>query len=92
MYVQVNSLAKQGTLKDKDRNAPRGANSGVMLDNDHRPPIESWERSKMKKKRSVIKADVSPSKGFSKPVDSHRELKQGMRQRLATDLAFRYLF
>ncbi|KAL8160885.1 hypothetical protein V2J09_012374 [Rumex salicifolius] len=86
---RANSLAKQCTLMDKDRNIGRGANSGIVLDNDHRPPTESWERSKMKKKRSVIKADVSPSKSSPKSADSHRELKQGVRQRLATDLTFR---
>lgn len=57
--------------------------------------IESWEKPKMKKKRSAIKADMS-SAGVSRTADTDRELKQGQhkfnndgRARMASSPSFR---
>ncbi|XP_059634804.1 uncharacterized protein LOC132277087 isoform X2 [Cornus florida] len=47
--------------------------------------LDGWEKSKMKKKRSVIKPDISPSTTATKPSDCYREPKHGMQPRLITD-------
>lgn len=46
--------------------------------------IDGWEKPKMKKKRSAIKADVS-SAGTSRTVDADREQKQGMQPKFSND-------
>ena len=72
---------------DRDREVLR-IPSSVAAQCEDRPlsiNVDGWERSKMKKKRSVIKPDVSPSTVAAKPVDGYREPKQGMQQRLLTD-------
>ncbi|KAL8093904.1 uncharacterized protein LOC141689122 isoform X2 [Apium graveolens] len=46
---------------------------------------DGWEKSKMKKKRSVIKAEMAPSSPASKAVDGYREPKQGALPRLLSD-------
>jgi hypothetical protein len=57
--------------------------------------IDGWEKPKMKKKRSAIKADMS-SAGASKTADTERELKQGQHKfnndgsvRMASSPSFR---
>lgn len=93
--LQANSLARHFTPmdRDRDRDVVRGENGGAVLINEQRLPIDSWERSKMKKKRSGTKAGISPSNISAKPVDGLPEIKQGMRQRLANEtLGFRYCF
>ncbi|GJM88324.1 hypothetical protein PR202_ga04374 [Eleusine coracana subsp. coracana] len=57
--------------------------------------IDGWEKPKMKKKRSAIKADMSSS-GGSRAADTDRELKQGQhkfnndgRARMASSPSFR---
>uniref|UniRef100_K3Z394 Uncharacterized protein n=1 Tax=Setaria italica TaxID=4555 RepID=K3Z394_SETIT len=46
--------------------------------------IDGWEKPKMKKKRSAIKADMS-SAGVSRSVDVDRESKQGMPHKFSGD-------
>ncbi|KAL6865065.1 hypothetical protein ACP4OV_016216 [Aristida adscensionis] len=46
--------------------------------------IDGWEKPKMKKKRSAIKADMS-STGASRTADLDRESKQGMQHKFSTD-------
>lgn len=46
--------------------------------------IDSWEKPKMKKKRSAIKADMSLA-GVSRNVDVDRELKQGTQHKFNND-------
>lgn len=46
--------------------------------------IDGWESSRMKKKRSIIKPDVSASLGLVKP-QCDRETKRGMQQKLGID-------
>ena len=47
--------------------------------------VDGWEKTKMKKKRSAMKPDVSPNLGSAKPMDGYREPKQGMQQRPVID-------
>ncbi|CAN6347220.1 unnamed protein product [Urochloa humidicola] len=46
--------------------------------------IDGWEKPKMKKKRSAIKADMSLASG-SRSVDVDRESKQGMQHKFSSD-------
>ncbi|KAL5202242.1 hypothetical protein ABZP36_013194 [Zizania latifolia] len=46
--------------------------------------IDGWEKPKMKKKRSAIKADISLT-GPSRTVDGDREQKQGMQHKFNND-------
>ncbi|CAL4907547.1 unnamed protein product [Urochloa decumbens] len=46
--------------------------------------IDGWEKPKMKKKRSAIKADMSLA-GVSRSVDVDRESKQGMQHKFSSD-------
>ena len=87
MDVRVNAMARSSGAIDRDREMLKLANSGGVQGEDRTLPIavDSWEKSKMKKKRSVIKSDVSPNVVSTKPIDSYREAKPGMQQRLISD-------
>lgn len=87
MDVRTNSLVRPSGTVDRDKEKLRIANNGVVQSEEQTLPIggDGWEKSKMKKKRSCIKLDVSPSTTLTKPVNTFQETKQGMQQRLATD-------
>ncbi|KAE9608149.1 hypothetical protein Lalb_Chr08g0232421 [Lupinus albus] len=87
MDVRTNSLVRPSGTVDRDKVMLRIANSGAVQGEERTLPIggDGWEKSKMKKKRSGIKPDGSPSTAMMKPVNSFHETKQGMQQRLATD-------
>lgn len=74
-------------IVDRDKEKLRIANSGVVQSEERTLPIggDGWEKSKMKKKRSCIKLDGSPSTTLNKPVNGFQDTKQGMQQRLAAD-------
>ncbi|KHN41566.1 hypothetical protein glysoja_045757 [Glycine soja] len=88
MDVRTNSLVRPSGTVDRDKEKLRIANNGVVQSEEQTLPIggDGWEKSKMKKKRSCIKLDVSPSTTLTKPVNTFQETKQGMQQRLVTDL------
>jgi hypothetical protein len=52
--------------------------SGLTADN-------SWEKPKMKKRRSIIKTDASSTAGLTRPVDGDRERKQEVVPKLGGD-------
>lgn len=85
MDVRNNSLVKPAGVLDRD--ISRLANSGAVQGEDRTLSVgvDGWEKAKMKKKRSGIKADGSPSMASSKHVDGYRESKQGMQQRPVND-------
>ncbi|KAG4932329.1 hypothetical protein JHK87_046331 [Glycine soja] len=87
MDVRTNSLVRPSGTVDRDKEKLRIANNGVVQSEERTLPIggDGWEKSKMKKKRSCIKLDGSPSTTLTKPVNTFQETKQGMQQRLATD-------
>ncbi|KAK0571137.1 hypothetical protein LWI29_011630 [Acer saccharum] len=87
MDVRNNALVRTSGAVDRDREMIRLANSGGVPGEDRTLSIgvDGWEKSKMKKKRSGIKPEVSPSFVSPKPMDGYREPKQGMQQRLVTD-------
>ncbi|GAB2218097.1 hypothetical protein Droror1_Dr00001315 [Drosera rotundifolia] len=88
---RANSNARPSMVIDKDRDVLRHPGSGVALSEDRPLSIgnDGWEKSKMRKKRSGIKPDVSPSKLTHKPVEGYREPKHGMQQRPAADIRSR---
>ncbi|KAM1047180.1 hypothetical protein ACFX2C_026572 [Malus domestica] len=91
MDVRSTSLVRPSGAVDKDREMPRLASSGAVQGEDRNlsVSVDGWEKSKMKKKRSGIKPDASPSMVSSKPIDGYRETKQGMQQRPVNDVRSR---
>lgn len=87
MDGRTNALSRPSGPIDRDREMLKLSNSGAVQVEDRALPIavDGWEKSKMKKKRSGIKPDVSPNMASTKPSDSYREAKQGMQQRLISD-------
>ncbi|KAG8636099.1 hypothetical protein MANES_16G099400v8 [Manihot esculenta] len=85
--VRGNSLVRPAGTVDRDREMLRLANTAAVQGDDRTLSIgvDGWEKTKMKKKRSVIKADVSPSLVSTKSTDGYRESKQGMQQRPVTE-------
>ncbi|XP_019433724.1 PREDICTED: uncharacterized protein LOC109340471 isoform X4 [Lupinus angustifolius] len=87
MDVRTNSVVRPSGTVDRDKEMLRIPSNGVFQGEERTLPIggDGWEKSKMKKKRSGIKPDGSPSTAMMKPVNTSHETKQGMQQRLATD-------
>ncbi|KAF7806763.1 uncharacterized protein G2W53_038924 [Senna tora] len=87
MDVRTNSLVRQSGAVDRDKEMLRLANSGSVQGEERTLPLggDGWEKSKMKKKRSCIKPDGSPSTALNKPIDVFQDSKQGTQQRLVTD-------
>lgn len=87
MDVRTNSLVRPLGTVDRDKEKLRIANNGVAQSEERNLPVvgDGWEKSKMRKKRSCIKLDGSPSTTLNKPASGFQETKQGIQQRLATD-------
>lgn len=87
MDVRGNPPARPSGAADRERDALRLANSSAVPGEDRSLSIgvDGWEKSKMKKKRSGIKPDVSSSSQSTKPVDSYDEVKQQLQQRPVSD-------
>ncbi|KAK9948021.1 hypothetical protein M0R45_003610 [Rubus argutus] len=90
MDVRSNTLVRPSGAVDRDREMLRLASGGAVQGEERNLSIgvDGWEKSKMKKKRSGIKPDVSPMV-TSKPVDGCREIKQGMQQKPVNDVRSR---
>ncbi|KAK6941351.1 hypothetical protein RJ641_026728, partial [Dillenia turbinata] len=87
MDVRSNALARPSGAVDRERELVKAANSSTVQSEDRSLPVgvDGWEKSKMKKKRSRIKPDVSPSLASVKSDDGIREHKLGIAQRVAPD-------
>lgn len=87
MDMRSNTLVRPTGAVDRDREMLRLPNSGAVQGEDRTLSIgiDGWEKTKMKKKRSGIKPDASPSTIPTKPMDGYREIKQGMQQRPVSD-------
>ena len=78
MDVRSNAIVRQSAL-DRDKDSIRPSNHTTVQGEDRSSiGIDGWEKSKMKKKRSGIKADGPSSLASNKAVDGYRELKQGI--------------
>ncbi|XP_022960944.1 uncharacterized protein LOC111461594 isoform X2 [Cucurbita moschata] len=87
MDVRGNAPVRPSGGADRERDALRLANSCAVPGEDRSLSIgvDGWEKSKMKKRRSGIKSDVSSSSQSTKPVDSYDEVKQQLQQRPVSD-------
>ncbi|XVF48956.1 hypothetical protein PTKIN_Ptkin03bG0229700 [Pterospermum kingtungense] len=87
MDMRNNALVRQPANADRDREMLRVSNSAAVQGEDRTLSggVDGWEKTKMKKKRSGIKPDVSPSVVSNKPIEGYREPKQGIQQRAASD-------
>ncbi|GJR04868.1 hypothetical protein Tco_0527852 [Tanacetum coccineum] len=87
--VCPNTPARSSVSVEKDREALRGPTSNGVQGEDRASPIvaDGWENAKMKRKRSVIKADAasSTSSVSSKSNDGYWEPKQGIYPRNLPD-------
>ncbi|XP_010262016.1 PREDICTED: uncharacterized protein LOC104600644 isoform X2 [Nelumbo nucifera] len=87
--VDANALSVPSGVMDRDREMVRVANSGAVQSEEKDRALsigmDGWERSKMKKKRSGIKSDVSSSTMSTRPLEGDRESKRAMQQRHGTD-------
>ncbi|XVE70645.1 hypothetical protein DITRI_Ditri10aG0087900 [Diplodiscus trichospermus] len=85
MDMRNNALVRQPGNADRDREMLRVSNNGAVQGEDRSGGVDGWEKAKMKKKRSVIKPDVSPSIVSTKPIEGYREPKLGMQQKAVSD-------
>ncbi|XP_022749947.1 uncharacterized protein LOC111299171 [Durio zibethinus] len=88
MDMRNNALVRLPGNADRDREMLKVSNSTVAVQAEERTlsgGVDGWEKAKMKKKRSGIKPDVSPSMVSTKPIEGYRESKQGIQQRPVTD-------
>lgn len=85
--VRANTPARPSGNMDRDREVLRLPHSGAAQVEERSLTTsgDGWEMTKMKKKRSGIKPDVSPSTVAPKPIDGYREPRQGMQPRLLAD-------
>ncbi|CAN4084946.1 unnamed protein product [Withania somnifera] len=92
LEVQASTPSRPSGIMDTDREIPRLPNGSTVQGEDWMSSIavEGWEKSKMKKKRSGIKPDTTGSSSTSKPIDGHREPKQGLPSRLIADGHLRF--
>ncbi|KAA3477160.1 Twist-related 1 [Gossypium australe] len=86
MDMRNNALVRQPGNADRDKEMLRVPNSGSVQGEDRTlsGSVDGWEKTKMKKKRSGIKPDVSPSMVSTK-LEGYRESKQGIQQRAVSD-------
>ncbi|PKA51890.1 hypothetical protein AXF42_Ash008119 [Apostasia shenzhenica] len=86
--VEANGSSRTSGLLERDKDMLRPSNSGgAQMDENERPfstGSDGWEKSKMKKKRSLIKSDASTSLGLVRPQGPDQEPKRGM-QKLGID-------
>ncbi|KAK4775246.1 hypothetical protein SAY86_010181 [Trapa natans] len=82
--VQGHVPSRASGLVDREKVFPKLAgSSSVCEDRTKSIGLDGWEKSKTKK-RSGIRPDAT-SVISTKPIDGHRELKQGVQQKLVSD-------
>ncbi|KAI4379556.1 hypothetical protein MLD38_005836 [Melastoma candidum] len=89
LEARANSFVRPSRPVDCEKESPKLPSGGVSQCEDQTLSsvgVEGWEKSKMKKKRSGIKADVSSVSDALKRIDGYRELNQGMQQRSIRDV------
>ncbi|KAK8654723.1 hypothetical protein V6N13_107325 [Hibiscus sabdariffa] len=91
MDMQNNALVRQSGSADRDREMLKVSNGAAVQGEDRTLSggVNGWEKAKMKKKRSGIKPDVSPSRVSTKTIEGYRESKQGIQQRVVSDVRSR---
>ncbi|XP_047319857.1 uncharacterized protein LOC124923904 isoform X2 [Impatiens glandulifera] len=89
--ARPNTPARPSGNADRDKETLRFSNSGAAQGEDRSLSVgvDGWEKSKIKKKRSGIKHDLSPCTGTSKANDGYREPKQGVHHKVVADVRSR---
>lgn len=88
MDARANSIARPSGSIDRDRDLFKPASGGATLPEEKGRPLATavdWDKSKMKKKRSVMKSDAPGNALLVRPHDGDQELKRGMQQKLMTE-------
>lgn len=85
---RANGTARPSVPVDRDKDIYKHVNGSTT------PPeergralptgVDGWEKSKMKKKRSVIKSDTSVTASLDRSVEGDREPKPAMQQKLTS--------
>ncbi|KAL0919568.1 hypothetical protein M5K25_011668 [Dendrobium thyrsiflorum] len=87
--VEANGTSRTSGPLERDKDILKSTNGsaaqGDENDRGFSTVVDGWERSRMKKKRSVIKSDVSASSGLVKS-QCDRETKRVMQQKLGSDV------
>ncbi|XP_020680414.1 uncharacterized protein LOC110098045 isoform X1 [Dendrobium catenatum] len=87
--VEANGTSRTSGPLERDKDILKSTNGsaaqGDESDRGFSTVVDGWERSRMKKKRSVIKSDVSASSGLVKS-QFDRETKRVMQQKLGSDV------
>lgn len=83
MDVQTNGTTRTSSPLERDKEMskpPINGSATQLVENDgaFSAVADGWERSKLKKKRSVIKSDALSSSGLSRS-QGEREVKRGMQ-------------
>ncbi|KAK4391828.1 hypothetical protein Sango_1960600 [Sesamum angolense] len=80
-----NPARPPGTM-DKGSDVIKVSNSSAVqgVDRTLSVSLDGWENSRMKKKRTGIKANAAPSSVATKPVGGDREAKQSMQPRISS--------
>lgn len=86
--ARANGTARPSVAIDRDKDVFKHVNGATT------PPeekgralsagVDGWEKSKMKKKRSVIKSDASATASLDRPAEGDREPRQAMQQKLTS--------
>ncbi|KAF5188912.1 serine/arginine repetitive matrix protein [Thalictrum thalictroides] len=91
MDVRANALGRSHGSMERDREM-LGLATAVQSEEKERTLVngfDSWEKSRMKKKRSGIKSEYSSSTVLNRPLDGDQESKRDIQQRLGTDVRSR---
>lgn len=88
MDVRNNALVRTSGAVERERETVRITNNGAISNEDRTISIgcvDGWEKTKLKKKRSGIKPEVSPNFVSPKNMDGNRETKLATQQRPVTE-------
>lgn len=89
MDLQANGTTRISGPLERDKDMLKAINGTVaqLAENDgaFSAVPDGWERSKLKKRRSIIKSDTSSSSCMTRPQGGEREVKRGIPQKLNTD-------
>lgn len=86
MDARAASMARPSGSMERD--VFKLANSSATPPEEKGRPLATavdWDKSKTKKKRSVIKSDASINAALARPLDGDREVKRGMQQKITNE-------
>lgn len=88
MDIQANGTSRTSVPLERDKDISKSTNGsaahGEENDRGFSTVGDGWDRPRMKRKRTMIKSDISASSGLVKS-QCDRETKRGMQQKLGMD-------